>query len=735
MKQFAHVCLLLLTLVPLSASDIEILRDNWGVPHIYAKTADDAFYGQGYIAAMDRLFQLDLWRRQNTGHLAEILGPEALPRDRIARLVRYRGDWDAEWQSYSPDAKRIATEFVHGINAYIKWLNGKRPIEFQAAGYDPQPWEPEDVAARIAGLLMTRNARQEVERAQDIRRFGLDQVQRYLPPDPFIKIEVPKDLDLSLITSAILRDYNAAIAIPSFGSPQGVGEQGSNNWVVDGTMTATGKPILANDPHRPVILPSLRKTWHLVAPGLNVIGAGEPALPGIALGHNDKIAWGFTIVGIDQQDLYVEKLNPENPDEYRYRGAWRKVEIEHQQVKVRGRDTPADVELRYTIHGPIIYEDRAKNVAYALKWVGAEPGGAGYLAALALMRAQNWSEFLKGVAHYKVPSENLVYADTRGNIGWIAAGYAPVRNNWSGLLPVPGDTGEYEWSGYLPLTDMPQAYNPARHFIATANHNILPEGYSKVLSYEWALPFRFRRIEQALSSRKDWDRIDFERLQQDVLSLPARRFQAILRSWSLPEGSSYLPVVKLLLNWDAQLRVDSEPALVYELWMSKLPAQVFGPELGARVSIETLLSKLEQDPQPHALEQSLKAALAQLDTEFPSGKRQWGRLHEIFFRHPLNKKEWNRGPYARPGDANTVCATSGPRFKQMNGASYRQIIDLSDWDRSVMTNVPGEAGDPGSKHYDDLIQDWADGQYHPMPYSRRAVEAATRERYTLRRTK
>lgn len=720
-------------LVP--AADIEVLRDRWGVPHIYAKTTADAFYAQGYMAAFDRLFQLDLWRRQNTGRLAEVLGPQALPRDRIARLVRYRGDWNAEWQSYSPDAKKIATEFAAGINAFIQSLNGRRTLEFHIAGYDPQPWEAEDVTARIAGLLMTHNARQEVQRAQDIQKFGLGQVQRYLPPDPFIKIEVPRNLDLSSITSAILRDYNAAITTPTFGPPAGSGEQGSNNWVVDGSRTITGKPMLANDPHRPVVLPSLRKTWHLVAPGLNVIGAGEPALPGVALGHNEKIAWGFTIVGIDQQDLYVEKLNPGNPDEYRYRGAWRKVEVEHQQVKVKGRETPADVELRYTLHGPVIYEDRARNTAYALKWVGADPGAAGYLPALALMRAQNWEEFLKGVEHYKVPSENLVYADTSGNIGWVAAGYAPVRGNWTGLLPVPGDSGEYEWSGYLPLADMPQAYNPARHFIATANHNILPAGFSKALSYEWALPFRFHRIEQVLSARKVWDRVDFERLQQDVLSLPARRFQGILRGWNLADDSPYSPVVKQILNWDAQLRVDSVPGLIYEIWMSRLPDAVFGPELGARVNLETLLAELERKPRPRELEKSLQAALAQLDAEYPEGARQWGRLHQIDFRHPLNRKQWNRGPYPRPGDANTVNATSGPRFQQSSGASYRQIIDLSDWDRSVMTNVPGECSDPESKHYDDLIEDWKHGEYHPMPYSRRAVEAATVERYVLHRTK
>lgn len=716
----------------LPASDIEILRDRWGVPHIYAKSIGDAFYAQGYFAARDRLFQIDLWRRQNTGRLAEVLGPDAVPRDRIARLVRFRGDWDREWRSYSPDAQQIAAEFVRGINHYIESLQGRRPPEFQVAGYDPQPWTPEDVAARVAGLLMTHNARLEVQRAQDIQRFGLDRVQRLLPPEPFIAIEIPKGLDLSLITREILRDYNAAVTTPRFGAPA-LPDDGSNNWVLDGTMTATGKPLLANDPHRPVLLPSLRKTWHLVAPGLNAIGAGEPALPGIALGHNDRIAWGFTIVHTDQQDLYVEKLNPSNPDQYLFRGEWRNVEIERQKLGVKGQSEPVDIELRYTLHGPILHEDRAHNAAFALKWVGAEPGGAGYLAALSLMRAGNWDEFLKAVAHYKVPSENLAYADTSGNIGWIAAGEAPVRKNWPGLLPVPGDSGEYEWSGYLTTAELPQSYNPARHFIATANHDILPPGYPHRLAFEWSLPFRFERIEQALSSRKQWDRIDFEHLQQDVLSLPARRFQTILRGWSLPDNNPYKAAVKKVLDWDAQVRVDSEAALIYEVWISKLPAAVFGPELGARVDLAMLFKTLEREPNPDALHASLKAALDWIESALPPAERQWGRLHKIDFRHPLGKKEWNRGPYARPGDANTVNATSGARFQQTGGASYRQILDLSDWDRSLMTNAPGEAGDPGSPHYDDLIEGWRYGQYHPMPFSRRYVEAATGQRYVLHR--
>ncbi len=687
---------------------VQILRDRWGVPHIYASNTEDLFFAQGFITARDRLFQIDLWRRTGTGKLAEVLGPSAIPRDRIARLVRYRGNWDEEWKSYSPDAKLIATAFTDGINSFIKSLGGRRTLEFAIAKYDPGVWEPEDVTARVAGLLMTRNMGSEVQRSIDVTKFGIDKIQELMPPEPFRMFDPPKGLDLASITSEVIRDYTAATGPVTF-----PGEQGSNNWVVDGTMTMSGMPILANDPHRPIQLPSLRKTVHLVAPGWNVIGAGEPALPGVALGHNDNIAFGFTIVGIDQQDLYIESTNPANPNEYRYKGEWKKMEIERQEIAVKGAK-PSTVELRYTIHGAVLHEDPAHNRVYALRWVGSEPGGAGYLPALALARASNWDEFKKEAARYKVPSENINYADKAGNIGWIAAGLSPVRKNWSGLFPVPGENGEYEWSGFLGVDDLPQSFNPSRHFIATANHNILPQGYSKQLSYEWAQPDRYRRIVEMLSSGKKFEVQDFETMQQDVTSLNAHRFMSILGKDSPLSG------------WDGKLRIDSPQALLYEEWVTALPSAVFGPELGARVPLQRTLAELESHPNPDALQQALKTARSKM-----VGMTVWGDLHKVYFRHPLNKDQLNRGPLSRPGDANTVNATSGPKFYQTAGASYRQIIDLADWDRSMMTNVPGESGDPASKHYDDLLQDWAWGQYHAMPFTRKAVEAATEEKLVL----
>ncbi len=706
-----------------------MIRDRWGMPHIYAKNAQDLFFTQGYIVAEDRLFQIDLWRRIGTGKLAEVLGPQYIARDRIARLVRYRGNWDDEWRSYSPDAQAIATAFTNGINAYIRSLNGQRPPEFRIAGFDPGLWVPEDVTARVAGLLMTGNMIAEVNRTLDVKKIGLAMDDRLFPPDPHVPLILPTGLEVADITPAVIRDYVAAIGAIHF-----PGEQGSNNWVVDGTMTRTRKPLLANDPHRGIELPSLRKSVHLVAPGWDVIGAGEPALPGIALGHNENIAWGFTIVGIDQQDLYVETVNPADSGQYLYRGKWNKFEIEHQTLNVKG-EGPQDVELNYTVHGPVIYEDATRHRAYALKWVGTTEGGAGYLPALKLARAKSWGEFRAAVASYKIPSENLVYADREGNIGWIAAGQAPIRKEWTGLFPVPGDSGAYEWSGFLPIGENPSAYNPARHFLATANNNLLPRGYPHELGYAWAPPTRYNRIVEMLTSGHNFDVDDFARMQQDTVSLPARDFLTILKVWHPAETGEAAGVRTALLAWDCNVAMDSRPALIYEVWIEHLHRALLPKGIAStRLAPDILLRELNRRADKDALlDQTLDTSLAEIRERLGPDEKEWtwGNLHKAHFRHPLGQASFDLPSRSRPGDAYTVNATGGPNYSQTHGASYREIIDVSDWDRSVMTNVPGESGVPGNPHYGDLLDDWAKGKYHQMPFSRRAVEAAAETRIVL----
>jgi len=716
--------------VPGLKSRVEILRDRWGVPHIYATNAHDLFLAQGWVAAKDRLFQIDLWRRQGTGRLAEVLGPKYLVSDRIARLVRYRGDWNEEWRSYSPDARAIAMAFTAGINAYIDSLGGKRTKEFAVAGYDPGRWRPEDVTARIAGLAMLRNASSEIARALDIQRFGLDRVREVLTTDPPVRIEIPKGLEIDEIRPEMIRDLAAATRAVRLGD----GElDGSNNWVVDGTLSATGKPLLASDPHRTLSIPSLRKTVHLVAPGWNVIGAGEPALPGVALGHNEEIGFGFTIVGIDQQDLYLERLNPQNLNQYRYRDQWVDCEIEREEIPVKGAP-PAIVELKYTRHGPVIYEDHTRRLAVALRWAGSEPGGAGYLPALALARAKNWTEFRRAAAHYKTPSENLVYADRAGNIGWIAAGLTPVRQGWSGLLPVPGDTGEFEWQGWLSIDQMPQRYNPREHWIATANANHLPPGYPHVLGFEFSPAYRYQRLAQLLGGAQRFTVADFVRMQQDITALSAKQFQNILRRWR-PTTEAGKNFQRRLLAWSGEMAVDSVEATVFEAWLSALGPALFG-EIGGRVSRPRLLAELDRSADLSVLGKALGDALDRLKRTWgpESAKWQWGHVHQIAFRHPIDHPDFHLPPRPRGGSADTVMASGWDPtrpFATNHGASFKMVLDTADWDRSVMTNAPGESGDPDSPHYRDLVDDWLAGRPHPLPFTRAAVEAVTVERLTL----
>ena len=745
---------------------VEVLRDRWGVPHIYAQNLEDVFFAQGYMAATDRLFQLDLWRRASSGRLAEVLGPNFVARDRIARLVRYRGDWDEEWHSYSPDTKPIVASFVDGVNAYIRSLGNERPEEFRLAGFDPGLWTSEDVVSRLPGLRMTGNMLQEVNRAQQVSRLGLETVKLLSPPDPPAPFVLPHGLDLSDVSRAILRDYTAAIGPIRF-----PGQQGSNNWVVDGTMSETGKPILANDPHRAIQVPSLRKTVHLVAPGIDMIGAGEPALPGIALGHNQDIAFGFTIVGIDQQDLYIEKENPQDADEYLDHGHWTKFRIEHETIPVSTgigdasrKTVPEEFDLKFTEHGPVIYEDPARHRAYAVRWVGELPGTAGYLAALGLARAHNWQQFQAAAANYKVPSENLVYADRRGNIGWIASGLAPIRQGWEGLFPVPGDSGEYEWDGYLSSAEHPTVFNPANHYIVTANNNILPHGYGHQLAFYWASPERYQRIVEVLNRGGKFGVEDFERLQQDTVSLVARDFVSLLENWHPAEDTEAADIKREFSHWDGNLTRDSKLALIYEVWSARLSGKLTAKLFPfPRTNPRSVLARLKNNPQlDEILSKSLDEAITEIERRLgpDQSKWSWGQIHRAIFRHPLKLAARPPGlgggggtpsgldsgailrerliesldiqPVPRPGDANSVNATGGPNFTEAYGASYRQIIDVSNWDNSMMTNVPGESGVPGSQHYRDLIEPWAEGVYHPMPFSRKAVEEAAEERLLLK---
>jgi len=724
---------------------VDVIRDTWGTPHIFARNQPDLFFAQGFVAAQDRLWQLDMWRRAAEGKLAEVLGPRAVDRDTFARLLRYRGDRAVEWRSYAPDAREIAEAFVRGVNAEIANVMANPdtlPLEFALTGSHPEPWTTDVVIGRLAGYVMTGNASRELRRALLARRVGAPRTLDFMPVEPHVDLERPEGLDLADISADILKIARDADAPFAFEDPA---EIGSNDWVVSGEHTASGRPLVANDPHRAIRIPSLRYSVHLNAPGWNVIGAGEPALPGIAAGHNDRIAFGFTIVGMDQQDFYVEKLHPTDDRRYLVNGAWQPLREVHERIAVRGTKEPREVTLRFTRHGPVVAVDRVRRRAYALRWVGMEPGTAGYLASLTLNRVKNWPEFLSAATRWKVPVENLVYADVDGNIGWIAAGLAPVRSRGTGLLPVPGSESAYEWTGFIPVSDLPQSFNPPSGYIATANHNILPRGYPRMLGYEWGAPHRYRRVVEMLEAGKGFTVSDFERMQHDEVSLPARQIIAWLNAALAfpgvqPEAESVY-ATELLKGWDGRLSADSAAAAMYELWLPFLgkatvaaavplaERQYYDPN-----DIETTLRLLDSlDPARRAwvmtgasLVDAWQAGAARLGDD--ETKWAWGRLHQSHFEHPLatnaeRRLLFNLGPRARGGDGTTPNATgSGPW--QTHGASFREVIDVGDWDRSTTINVPGESGQPGSPYYDNLYPLWAEGKYHPMLFSRGAIEKA-----------
>jgi penicillin amidase len=731
---------------------VEVLRDRWGIAHIYAKNDHDLFFAQGYVAAQDRLFQIELWRRQAAGEMAEVFGPDHVAGDRFARLLKYRGDMEAEWQSYSPDARAIAAAFTQGINAGIDQFGDKLPIEFQILDFKPKKWQAEDVLGRMSGIYMSQNFQKEIQRAQLVAAVGLDKARWLAPVDPAHDYACALSIDdLKGIDARILADYEAATKALTYPPAK----TQSNNWVVSGQRSASGKPLLASDPHRAIALPSLRYLVHLHAPGWNVIGSGEPALPGVAIGHNERIAWGFTIIGTDQADFYVEETNPAQSDEYKVQGKWQKMTVVRETIAVRG-EQPRTVELKYTRHGPVLFHDTERHRAYALRWVGNEPGGAAYLRSLAVDRAQNHKEFLQALASWKVPGLNFVYADVDANIGWIAAAQTPVRTRHDGLLPVPGDGG-FEWAGYLGVADLPQQFNPPSGWLATANHNIVPEGYRHQIGYEFAAPFRIERIRQRLTAREKWDVDAFRSIQHDDLSLAGLAAVRLLKEVDVqePRLKSYQA---MLTDWDGHLSVDAKAGPLLAIWMRMLQEDFYGhhvskelkPILVSLSGLPVMLRALEtadvrwfgadgKAARDQLLRSTLAKAVEQLAALPAAEQTRWGALHTATFYHPLRALKpglapaFDLGPVERPGDGTTPNNTRyDERYRQIHGASYRHLLDLADWDRALATSTPGQSGQPGSPHYADLLPLWARGEYFPLCYSRGKVEEVTQSRLLLK---
>ena len=573
---------------------VEIKIDQWGIAHIYAETEADLFFAQGYNAARDRLFQFEVWRRQATGTVAEILGERELKRDIGTRLFMFRGNMDREMNYYHPRGKLIIESFVKGVNAYIDLTEknpGLLPAEFEWLGIKPQKWTNEVVISRHQGLL--GNITRELDLGRLVHLLGVEKVKslnNFHPNEP--KMELDPKINGERLMEDILGIYNAFRRPVRFqpediiASNQGdwdeyhdiaiqldkydrefdkLNDIGSNNWVIRGEKTESGYPIMANDPHRTQAVPSLRYMAHLVGPGWNVIGGGEPEIPGISIGHNEYGTWGLTVFRTDAEDLYVYETNPENPNQYRYQGEWEDFKIIKETIEVKNSD-PVEVELKYSRHGPVVFEDKSHNLAYTVRAGWMEIGGSPYLASLRMDQARNWEEFREACRYSHIPGENMIWADKEGNIGWQAVGIAPIRNNWSGMVPVPGD-GTYEWDGYLPIKAKPNLFNPPNGFIATANANVTERDYEypQALGFDWADPYRQNRLKEILGSNQQFNMMDMMQLQTDYLSIPARTIVPFLKEIT-PVSEKTEKVRQMLLNWDYKLEKSSIEAGIYVEW-------------------------------------------------------------------------------------------------------------------------------------------------------------------------
>lgn len=761
----------------------EIRVDAWGVAHIRAGSRMDAFRVQGFNAARDRLWQLDLWRKRGLGLLAGDFGPGYIAQDRASRLFLYRGDMAAEWAAYGPqDTRAIVEAFVAGLNAFVALTEDHPdllPPEFPHAGTRPALWRAEDVV-RIRSHALVRNVLSETARARVLARaasfadgVATDALRKrlsppHVPADPgdLGALDWPDDLldAFRLATAGVTFDparlrarreeagdwagvdaHGAVTRAASAGAEAEVSE-GSNNWALAPARTATGRPILASDPHRLYSLPSLRYVVHLSAPGLDVVGAGEPALPGISIGHNGTAAFSLTIAPIDQEDLVVCRTDPDDPDRFRDGDGWAPITRVAEPIPVRdGPDEP--VVLAFTRHGPVIREDQARGRLFCLRTVWTEPGTAAYLGSLAYLDATTPEAFGEALRHWSAPSVNQIYADTSGRIAWFMAGKAPVRAIGDGLLPVPGEDGDV-WTGFHPAESLPCSVDPQAGYVYSANEMNLPPGYPaevRKLGFEWHEPWRARRIRTVLDGQPRHALADSCALQGDDFSEPALRLARLAATLQEP-AHDVRPAVDLLAAFDGHLHEDSAAAALVEVfWVGHLRPVLlrrFAPDPETRALLspgdtETLIDRLDHGLDPmernHLVAGTLAAAWGECGQRMGTDPARWawGRLHHALFSHPLSVAGFacpDLGPLPKGGAGASVMHADyrTDDFRLTTGASFRMVVDVGAWDESRFINAPGQSGRPDSPHYGDHALTWARRGYRPLLYTRAAIEAATR---------
>jgi penicillin amidase len=732
-------------------SEVEVIRDRWGVPHVFARNTHDLIFAQGYVHAQDRLWQMELNRRAASGRLSEISGRSTLETDRFLRTIGLRRAAEAEVQRLSPDAKAMLERYAAGVNAFLDTPRRRLPIEFTILGFSPEPWTPTDslAFAKLMGWILSGNWGEEILRAHLLSRFGPEGVQVLLPP-------YPADAPVIVPAEAEYRSWNPTALLRLLDLAQRPSGLGSNNWVIAGARTATGTPLLANDPHLEAAMPSVWYEMHLSGGGYNAIGSTFPGTAGIVIGHNDTIAWGVTNAGPDVQDLYIERFDPNDPTRYLYKGQWLKAQVIQEKIAIKGAE-PVIETVRVTRHGPILNGVVEGLGAFlALRWTALEPGTL-VESVWRVGLAKNWDEFRQALALWTVPAQNFVFADRAGNIGYQLPGRIPIRAKGDGLVPVPGWTGEYEWVGEVPFEALPSASNPSRGFIVTANNQIVPDNFPYLISRDWDPGYRAGRITALLSEMPNATIEQIQRVQMDVTSLPGQALVRALQGVRVSEDPAAGALAELRA-WNGVLAADSRAAAIYQTFrLSLLPLlfkDVLGPDLFERYlarpdAWQSVITRLLADPQSpwwgpdgrdavvtRALNDAIDVLTAKLGTD--RGRWTWGRLHVMEFVHPIGRISalawiFNATAPATGGDIFTVNNGGFDRktYRQTVVASYRQILDPGDWDRSVSIHTTGQSGLPFHRHYRDFVPMWATGQYHPMFFSRERIDAAADGRLVL----
>lgn len=712
-------------------SEVRIIKDNWGVPHIFAQNEKDLFFACGYIHAQERMWQMDFHRRVGFGRLSEIFGERTLEKDRFIRNLSLKKAVSKEYEKLSPGMKELLIAYADGVNFWMGTRRGNWPPEFLILRYRPEPWKPQDslIIKEIMAMFLSFEYQYEVVRAELVKKWGSQKALSILEEGLIAPSHEIEDVSFSPL-----------MKIP--------GSQGSNSWVVAGRRSVSGEALLANDPHLEISLPPIWYEIHLNCPSMNVIGVSIPGSPVIVLGHNPHMAWGMTYSTADCQDLFIEKFDSSN-NMYLSPDGWKPLHRVREDIDIRGRKKPVKMEILWTDHGPIISPLIVKSpVPISLCWTIYD-GGRTLEAFYLLNKSRNWKEFKESIRMFDAPSNNFVYADRYGNIGYYLSGKIPLRKRESALFPYPGWLEDGQWRGYIAEEEKPTLYNPETGYIATANNNILPEGYPHFVSLDWDAPFRIKRIEELLLQKKKHDVESFQSIQNDVFSKKAELIIPLLKGIQA-KGDRVRKALALLRRWDLQVNAQSGAAL-FRVFMDILHQEVFQDELGKmfdrydslyrrkQAGLLRILSdpfsswfdRIGTDPietREQIFQASLEKAYQELNRRFGSPDRwDWSRMHRITFRHLLGQSPvlrfFNRGPYRLDGYAFTVKASySTQNLGAIHGVSYRQIIDLGDFRNSVCVITSGQSGHVLSRFYDNQIPLWLEGNYHPMLFFGEDIE-------------